>query len=81
MPKDKTIMICAHSQMIQETQQFLDSHRNYAVYRDELLKFKNVYSWAGHNHHTYIYNYNRSEQMPIENLTAVTVTRSTVRCA
>lgn len=77
MPKDKTIMICAHSQMFKKHSSFSTRNRNYAVYRDELLKFKNVYSWAGHNHHTYIYNYNRSEQMPIENLTAVTVTRST----
>ena len=77
VPKDKTIMICAHSQMFKKYSSFSTRNRNYAVYRDELLKFRNVYSWAGHNHHTYIYNYNRSEQMPIENLTAVTVTRST----
>lgn len=77
VPKDKTIMICAHSQMFKKHSSFSTRNRNYAVYRDELLKFRNVYSWAGHNHHTYIYNYNRSEQMPIENLTAVTVTRST----
>lgn len=77
VPKDKTIMICAHSQMFKKHSSFSTRNKNYAVYRDELLKFKNVYSWAGHNHHTYIYNYNRSEQMPIENLTAVTVTRST----
>lgn len=77
VPKDKTIMICAHSQMFKKHSSFSTRNKNYPVYRDELLKFKNVYSWAGHNHHTYIYNYNRSEQMKIDNLTAVTVTRST----
>lgn len=77
VPKDKTIMICAHSQMFKKHSSFSTRNKNYPVYRDELLKFRNVYSWAGHNHHTYIYNYNRSEQMKIDNLTAVTVTRST----
>ena len=77
VPKDKTIMICAHSQMFKKHSSFSTRNRNYPVYRDELLKFRNVYSWAGHNHHTYIYNYNRSEEMKIDNLTAVTVTRST----
>lgn len=77
VPKDKTIMICAHSQMFKKHASFSTRNKNYPLYRDELLKFKNVYSWAGHNHHTYIYNYNRSERMKIDNLTAVTVTRST----
>lgn len=77
VPKDKTIMICSHSQMFKKHRSFSTNNLNYQTYRDEVLKFKHVYSWAGHNHHTYIYNYDRSEQMKIDNLTAVTVTRST----
>lgn len=77
VPKDKTIMICAHSQMFKKHSSFSTRNKNYPVYSEELLKFKQVYSWAGHNHHTYIYNYNRSQEMKLDNLTAVTVTRST----
>lgn len=47
VPKDKTIMICAHSQMFKKHSSFSTRNKNYPVYRDELLKFKNVYSWAG----------------------------------
>ena len=47
VPKDKTIMICAHSQMFKKHSSFSTRNKNYPVYRDELLKFKNVYRGPG----------------------------------
>lgn len=77
VPDDKTVMICAHAQMFKKRKSFSTRNRNYADYRELLSRFKHVYSWAGHNHLTYIYDYVPSEQQPIGNLTAITVARST----
>ena len=77
VPDETTVMICAHSQLFKKRNSFSTRSKNYAAYEKELSRFKRVYSWAGHSHHTYIYDYDGSEQRTIRNLTAITVARST----
>lgn len=52
-------------------------NKNFAAYSKALLDFKYVYSWAGHNHHTYLYTSEPERNYDIDNLTSITVTKST----
>ena len=77
VPKDKIIMICAHAQMFNKKTTMVRRNKNFAAYSKALLDFKYVYSWAGHNHHTYLYTSEPERNYNIDNLTSITVTKST----
>ena len=77
VPKDKIIMICAHAQMFNKKTTMVRRNKNFAAYSKALLDFKYVYSWAGHNHHTYLYTSEPERNYDIDNLTSITVTKST----
>ncbi len=77
VPKDKIIMICAHAQMFNKQTVLVRRNKNFARYSKALTEFKYVYSWAGHNHHTYLYTSEPEKNYGIDNVTSITVTKST----
>lgn len=70
-------MICAHAQMFNKKTTMARRNRNFEAYSKALLEFKYVYSWAGHNHHTFLYTSEPEKNYGIDNLTSITVTKST----
>ena len=56
VPKEKTIMLCAHSPMFRlQGGKDRTSARHYADYKALLSQYKKVYAWAGHTHSTLNY--------------------------
>ncbi len=80
IPKDRTIVVCAHAQMFKKrgnspNGSFSKYYVNYRRYRDLLTSYRHVYSWSGHYHDNFGYDYARSGVDGISNVTSVTVAR------
>ena len=83
VPKDKTIMICTHAQMFKSPNTSPNGshsvyYRNYKVYRELFASYKKVYSWCGHYHQNYYYNYaGKDTRHGAPNIECISVARCT----
>lgn len=76
VPKNSIVMICAHSQLFKKRSSHSTRNQNYARYLALLSQYKQVYSWAGHNHENYSYDY-RGKGLDKDNISCVIVSRAT----
>ena len=83
VPKDKIIVICAHAQLFKNPASSPNgSHgayfRNYDRYRKLLASYRKVYSWCGHYHQNYYYNYEgKKTRHGAPNIQCISVARCT----
>lgn len=71
VPKDHSIVICAHSHLHRNVGKIL----NYKRYSAALSKFKRVYSWSGHYHNNFGADFKGEEKNNLGNVVAVSVAR------
>lgn len=76
VPKERTIVVCEHSQLFKKVNTYSTKNLNYARYAELLGSYKRVYSWAGHNHENYLYNY-AGKGKGLDNVSSILVSRST----
>ena len=83
VPKDHTIVICGHAQLFRHFgKKDADSKKNlsYARYSKLLSQYARVYSWSGHYHYNFGYDYANSTaeaHAPLKNVTSICVARAT----
>ena len=83
VPKDHTIVICGHAQLFRQfNKKDQDSKKNlsYARYSKLLSQYARVYSWSGHYHYNFGYDYANSTNAahePLKNITSICVARAT----
>ena len=76
VPKDATIVICGHAPIFKWRESERDSWPNFERYSKALAPYKKVYSWAGHTHQNYSYNFANSTTHPeLKNVEAIIVGR------
>ena len=71
VPKDHSIVICAHAHLHRHIKKSL----NYKRYSAALAPFKRVYSWSGHYHNNFGADYEGEEQNNLGNVIGVAVAR------
>ncbi len=71
VPKDHSIVICAHAHLHRHIKKAL----NYKRYSAALAPFKRVYSWSGHYHNNFGADYEGEERDNLGNVVAVSVAR------
>ena len=82
VPKDHTIVICGHAQLFRHFgNKDADSKKNlsYARYSKLLSQYARVYSWSGHYHYNFGYDYANSTSEahePLKNITSICVART-----
>ena len=84
VPKDHTIVICGHGQLFRVfggKGKDIDSkkHLSYARYSKLLSQYARVYSWSGHYHYNFGYDYSNSTNEahePLKNITSICVART-----
>ncbi len=76
VPESSTIVLCMHSQMFKKKTSHSTKNVNYDNYLALLKKYRQVYSWAGHNHDNYSYNY-KGKGFDRDNIYSILVARST----
>lgn len=76
VPKNTTVVVCAHSQLFKKRGSHSTKNLNYARYCALLSQYDRVYSWAGHNHHNYSYDY-RGKGQGKDNVSCIIVSRAT----
>ena len=82
VPKDHTIVICGHAQLFRHFgNKDADSKKNlsYARYSKLLSQYARVYSWSGHYHYNFGYDYANSTaeaHAPLKNVTSICVART-----
>ena len=84
VPKDHTIVICGHAQLFRNfggKGKDVDSKKNlsYARYSKLLSEYARVYSWSGHYHYNFGYDYADSTNEahePLKNITSICVART-----
>ena len=85
VPKDRTIVICGHAQLFRQfgsKKREKDSKTNlsYARYSKLLSQYARVYSWSGHYHYNFGYDYANSTNeahKSLKNITSICVARAT----
>lgn len=85
VPKDHTIVICGHAQLFRNfggKGKDPDGKKNlsYARYSKLLSQYARVYSWSGHYHYNFGYDYSNSTteaHEPLKNITSICVARAT----
>ena len=86
VPKDKIVMVCAHNNLFKTPNKSPHgSHNfyglNYQKYLDIFRQYKEVYSWNGHSHTSFYYDYARHFGVDTEhgapNIQCISVTRAT----
>ena len=83
VPKDHTIVICGHAQLFRQfNKKDPDGKKNlsYARYSKLLSQYARVYSWSGHYHYNFGYDYANSTNEahePLKNITSICVARAT----
>jgi len=81
--KDRVLVCCSHAQLFKKKGTSPNgSHgaynRNYDKYRSLLGQYKAVYSWSGHYHNNFQYNYAGADtKWGAPNIQAISVTRCT----
>lgn len=76
VPHDTPLVVCAHSQMFKKRSSHSSHNLNYAIYKELISRYSKVYSWAGHNHENYYYDY-AGKELGLDNISCITVSRST----
>ena len=76
VPYDMPLVVCAHSQLFKKRSSHSTRNLNYGGYKDLLSRYVKVYSWAGHNHENYYYDY-AGKELGMDNISCITVSRST----
>lgn len=82
VPKDHTIVICGHAQLFRHFKKAdADSKKNlsYARYSKLLSQYARVYSWSGHYHYNFGYEYADSQDAahaPLKNISSICVART-----
>ncbi len=76
VPESSTIVLCMHSQMFKKKTSHSTRNVNYDNYLNLLKKYRQVYSWAGHNHDNYSYNY-KGKGLDRDNIYSILVARTT----
>ena len=79
VPKDHTIVICGHAQLFRHFgKKDPDGTKNlsYARYSKLLSQYARVYSWSGHYHYNFGYDYAKSDSETLKNVTSVCVART-----
>ena len=76
VPYDTPLVVCAHSQLFKKRSSHSTKSLNYSGYKDLLSRYEKVYSWAGHNHENYFYDY-AGKGLGMDNISCITVSRST----
>ena len=71
VPKDHSIVICAHAHLHRHIKKSL----NYKRYSAALAPFKRVYSWSGHYHNNFGADYEGETQNNLGNVIGVAVAR------
>lgn len=83
VPKDRVLVCCAHAQLFKKSGDSPNgSHSfynlNYSRYRDLLASYKHVYSWSGHYHSNFYYNYaGKQTRHGAPNIESICVARCT----
>ena len=83
VPKEKTLVVCGHANLFKKPGTSPNgSHgaynMNYENYRELLKQYSKVYSWSGHYHQNYYYNYSGKESVHgAENIECISVARCT----
>lgn len=83
VPKDRVIITCSHAQLFKKKGSSPNgSHSayniNYKRYRNLLSQYRQVYSWAGHYHSNFQYNYHgKNDKWGADNIQTVVVSRCT----
>ena len=79
VPKDHTIVICGHAQLFR-TYGAKDAENkrslSYARYSKLLSQYAKVYSWSGHYHYNFGYDYSESNLEHLKNITSICVART-----
>ena len=79
VPKDHTIVICGHAQLFR-TYGAKDAENkrslSYARYSKLLSQYARVYSWSGHYHYNFGYDYSESNLENLKNITSICVARA-----
>lgn len=76
LPDTATVVLCSHSQMFKKRVSHSTTNQNYNRYLAAVARFPRVYSWAGHNHENYNFNY-AGKNMDRDNISCITVSRAT----
>ena len=79
VPTDHTIVICGHAQLFRNfNKKNQDGQKNvsYGRYSKLLAKYDKVYSWSGHYHYNFGYDYATSNNEFLQNITSVCVART-----
>ena len=71
VPKDHSIVICAHAQL----HRHIKKAKNYKRYSAALAQFKKVYSWSGHYHNNFGADFEGKTEDNLGNVIAVAVAR------
>ncbi len=83
VPKDKVVMLCGHAQLFKKRSgSWCSKDRNYDRYFPLLASYKKVYTWAGHYHSNFQFNYADKGFLykgvdPVDNIVCTTVSRAT----
>lgn len=79
VPKDHTIVICGHAQLFRHFGKKDPDGKNnlsYARYSKLLSQYARVYSWSGHYHYNFGYDYADSNLEGLKNITSICVART-----
>ena len=79
VPKDHTIVICGHAQLFRQfNTKDPDGKKNllYACYSKLLSQYARVYSWSGHYHYNFGYDYANSNIESLKNISSICVART-----
>lgn len=79
VPKDHTIVICGHAQLFRHFGKKDPDGKNnlsYARYSKLLSQYARVYSWSGHYHYNFGYDYAESNIENLKNITSICVARA-----
>ena len=76
VPKESTIVVCGHAPIFKKRDAECDNSVNFKRYSELLAQYNKVYSWAGHTHQNYSYNYATSTKYPaLKNIESIVVGR------
>ena len=76
IPHDTPLVVCAHSQLFKKRSSHSTRGLNYKGYKELFSRYSKVYSWAGHNHENYSYDY-AGKGFGLDNISCITVSRAT----
>ena len=81
IPKDHTIVICGHANLFKKpgtspNGSYGKYNLNYERYKELLKQYKRIYSWSGHYHTNYGFDYaGKAKYEDIAHISAISVTR------